>query len=77
MQTEETTALPEISNSALPTHLVKGDRVFHIPTGLAVEVTYAFWDQSGERRYTCRFPKGAEITVLHSALGGLVIHDAP
>lgn len=64
----------EVSADALPEHLVLGDRVFHIPTGLVVEVTEVLWVQKGEAKYTCRFPKGAELTIERSKLGGVKPH---
>lgn len=64
----------EISAEALPQQLVIGDRVFHIPTGLAVEVLEVLWTP-GEPRYKCRFPKGAELTIERSKLGG--VHQTP
>lgn len=57
----------KISAAALPDQLVVGDRVFHIPTGMAVEIMKDHFDGS----YSCRFPLGGVVTIQKTQLGGV------
>jgi hypothetical protein len=58
----------KISAEALPEVLMSGDRVFHIPSGLAVEVLRGNY---GEGTYLVRFPRGGEFTISRALLGGV------